>query len=87
QIQVGDNHPISQTTGNTNVSNTTRSSAEYVQTGVILDVEPRINPGGLVYMDIHQQVSSAHTNYTTNDANRNPRISTRSVATQVAAQS
>ncbi|WP_163019855.1 type II and III secretion system protein, partial [Pseudomonas viridiflava] len=50
-----------------------------------LDVVPRINPGGLVYMDIQQQVSDADTG--TTDLNGNPRISTRSVATQVAAQS
>ncbi|WP_122875673.1 type II secretion system secretin GspD, partial [Pseudomonas viridiflava] len=85
QIQVGDNIPISQTTVNTNASATTLSSVEYVQTGVILDVVPRINPGGLVYMDIQQQVSDADTGST--DLNGNPRISTRSVATQVAAQS
>jgi general secretion pathway protein D len=86
QIQVGDNIPISQTTVNTSLSDTTLSSVEYVQTGVILDVVPRINPGGLVYMDIQQQVSDADTSGTT-DTNGNPRISTRSVATQVAAQS
>ncbi|OUM05931.1 type II secretion system protein GspD [Pseudomonas syringae] len=85
QIQVGDNIPISQTTVNTNASATTLSSVEYVQTGVILDVVPRINPGGLVYMDIQQQVSDADNGLT--DTNGNPRISTRSVATQVAAQS
>ena len=86
QIQVGDNIPISQTTVNTSLSDTTLSSVEYVQTGVILDVVPRINPGGLVYMDIQQQVSDADSSGTT-DTNGNPRISTRSVATQVAAQS
>jgi general secretion pathway protein D len=86
QIQVGDNIPISQTTVNTNVSNTTLSSVEYVQTGVILDVVPRINPGGLVYMDIQQQVSDAD-NTAASDSNGNPRISTRSVSTQVAVQS
>ena len=86
QIQVGDNIPISQTTVNTSLSDTTLSSVEYVQTGVILDVVPRINPGGLVYMDIQQQVSDADSSGAT-DTNGNPRISTRSVATQVAAQS
>ena len=86
QIQVGDNIPISQTTVNTSLSDTTLSSVEYVQTGVILNVVPRINPGGLVYMDIQQQVSDADSSGTT-DTNGNPRISTRSVATQVAAQS
>lgn len=84
QIQVGDNIPISQTTVNTINTDTTLSSVEYIQTGVILDVVPRINPGGLVYLDIHQQVSDAGT--TTSD-DINPRISTRSIATQVAVQS
>lgn len=86
QIQVGDNIPISQTTVNTINSDTTLSSVEYVQTGVILDVVPRINPGGLVYMDIQQQVSNADTS-TITDTQANPSISTRSVSTQVAVQS
>jgi general secretion pathway protein D len=86
QIQVGDNIPISQTTVNTSNSDTTLSSVEYVQTGVILDVVPRINPGGLVYMDIQQQVSDADTT-STSETQSNPRISTRSVSTQVAVQS
>lgn len=87
QIQVGDNIPISQTTVNTGASDTTLSSVEYVQTGVILDVVPRINPGGLVYMDIQQQVSDAQDQASNNDTQNNPRISTRSVSTQVAVQS
>lgn len=84
QIQVGDNIPISQTTVNTINTDTTLSSVEYIQTGVILDVVPRINPGGLVYLDIRQQVSDAGA---TTSADVNPRISTRSIATQVAVQS
>ncbi|WP_411392830.1 type II secretion system secretin GspD [Pseudomonas sp. MPB23] len=87
QIQVGDNIPISQTTVNTGDADTTLSSVEYVQTGVILDVVPRINPGGLVYMDIQQQVSDAESQSSTSDTPVNPRISTRSVSTQVAVQS
>lgn len=86
QIQVGDNIPINQTTVNTTNSDTTLSSVEYVQTGVILDVVPRINPGGLVYMDIQQQVSDADTR-SISGTQTNPRISTRSVSTQVAVQS
>lgn len=87
QIQVGDNIPISQTTVNTGDADTTLSSVEYVQTGVILDVVPRINPGGLVYMDIQQQVSDAESQAGNSDTPVNPRISTRSVSTQVAVQS
>ncbi|NWL49601.1 type II secretion system protein GspD [Pseudomonas hunanensis] len=86
QIQVGDNIPISQTTVNTTNSDTTLSSVEYVQTGVILDVVPRINPGGLVYMDIQQQVSDADDSAVTT-TQPNPRISSRAVSTQVAVQS
>ncbi|HKS12954.1 MAG TPA: type II secretion system secretin GspD [Pseudomonas sp.] len=86
QIQVGDNIPISQTTVNTSTSDTTLSSVEYVQTGVILDVLPRINPGGLVYMDIQQQVSDADDSAVTT-TQPNPRISSRAVSTQVAVQS
>jgi general secretion pathway protein D len=86
QIQVGENIPINQTTVNTTISDTTLSSVEYVQTGVILDVVPRINPGGLVYMDIKQQVSNAdYSNVTATSTN--PAIAARSVATQVAVQS
>ncbi|AZF59067.1 type II secretion system secretin GspD [Pseudomonas sp. R11-23-07] len=87
QIQVGDNIPISQTTVNTGDADTTLSSVEYVQTGVILDVVPRINPGGLVYMDIQQQVSDAQSAGSDSETPVNPRISTRSVSTQVAVQS
>lgn len=86
QIQVGENIPINQTSVNTTTSDTTLSSVEYVQTGVILDVVPRINPGGLVYMDIKQQVSNAdYSNVTTTSTN--PSIAARSVSTQVAVQS
>ncbi|MGY2224943.1 type II secretion system secretin GspD [Pseudomonas gingeri] len=84
QIQVGNNIPINQTTINTGSTNLTTSTVQYVQTGVILDVVPRINPGGLVYLDIQQQVSDASN---TLDANGNPTISTRAVSTQVAVQS
>ncbi|NWD96118.1 type II and III secretion system protein, partial [Pseudomonas reactans] len=87
QIQVGDNIPINQTTVNTGDADTTLSSVEYVQTGVILDVVPRINPGGLVYMDIQQQVSDAESQSANSNTPVNPRISTRSVSTQVAVQS
>lgn len=86
QIQVGENIPISQTTVNTGASDTTLSSVEYVQTGVILDVVPRINPGGLVYMDIQQQVSDADDSAIT-PTQPNPRITSRAVSTQVAVQS
>lgn len=85
QIQVGDNIPITQTSINPSSTDlNVVSNVQYVQTGVILDVTPRINPGGLVYLDIEQQVSNASA---TVDAAGNPTISTRAIATQVAVQS
>lgn len=90
QIQVGNNIPISQTTINTGSSAIQTSSVQYVQTGVILNVVPRINQGGLVYMDIQQQVSDATTPTIAASATApvaNPTISTRAVSTQVAVQS
>lgn len=83
-IQVGDQIPITQTYVNTN-SNTdnTIGQVEYKDTGVILNVRPRVNPGGLVYLNINQVVSAPGTR----DANGNFPIQQREVATQVAVQS
>ncbi|MEO6801104.1 MAG: type II secretion system secretin GspD [Rhodanobacter sp.] len=85
-IQVGDNIPINQTTVNTGIGTAASYSAvQYLTTGVILKVRPRINPGGLVYMDVSQQVSQPDTSQPTN--NGNPAISQRELSTQVAVQS
>jgi len=48
-------------------------------------VQPRVNPGGLVYMNISQQVSQVDP--TVASVNGNPSISQRQLATQVAVQS
>ncbi len=87
-IQVGNQIPINQTSliglGGTASTDTTASSVTYIPTGVILDVQPRVNPGGLVYLNVHQQVSTAST---TTNSQGNPTIAQRDVATQVAVQS
>jgi general secretion pathway protein D len=86
-IQVGNQIPINQTSilgiGTTSSTEATASSVTYLPTGVILDVQPRVNPGGLVYLNVHQQVSSAGTA----NAQGNPTIAQRDVSTQVAVQS
>ena len=85
-IQSGDNIPVNQTTVNTGIgTNTDYSQVQYIQTGVILDVQPRVNPGGLVYLNIHQQVSTPGTPAA--GSNGNPPISQRDIATQVGVQS
>ncbi len=87
-IQSGDNIPINSTTVNPTIGTTSSySEAQYVQTGVILDVQPRVNPGGLVYLNIHQQVSNPVAGSATAATNGNPQISQRDIATQVGVQS
>jgi len=85
-IQVGDRIPINQTTISTGLGvSTGYSSVDYLDTGVILNVRPRINPGGLVYMDVSQQVSQRDASQPV--VNGNPAISQRQLSTQVAVQS
>ncbi len=66
-----------------NYTNTGIGQASYISTGISLDITPRVNPGGLVYMDVQQQDSIPGT-----AANgQNPPISQRNLSTQVAVQS
>ncbi|KAF1009120.1 MAG: Type II secretion system protein D [Luteibacter sp.] len=84
-IQVGDQIPITQTFVNTNANaGNTYGQVEYKDTGVILNVRPRVNPGGLVYMNVNQVVSSPGDKDATTG---NFPIQQREVATQVAVQS
>ena len=87
-IQVGNQVPVNQSyitpglgTGGSTIG--TLGQVQYLNTGVILKVVPRVNPGGLVYLDVSQEVS----NPTTKDQNGNYTISDRSMQTQVAVQS
>jgi len=72
------------TSNNTNQFQTGIGSTSYINTGVVLDVKPRVNPGGLVYMDIQQEVSTPGAAAT---AGGNPPINQRQLSTQVAVQS
>jgi general secretion pathway protein D len=83
QIQVGDQVPINQTSVNPGVGTAVYNQVNYLNTGVILNVQPRVNPGGLVYLNVQQQVSSP----TYPNGASNPTISQRSMGTQVAVQS
>jgi general secretion pathway protein D len=71
-------------TGSTGYTNTGIGQASYISTGVTLNITPRVNPGGLVYMDVQQEDSVPGTGTTTNP---NPPISQRNLSTQVAVQS
>jgi general secretion pathway protein D len=85
-ITVGTQVPVqssSISTGNNNVV----SSAQYVSTGITLTVTPRINPGGLVYMDIQQDVSRPGARDPDISVSGNPPINNKTVSSQVAVQS
>lgn len=99
QINVGTQIPIQQTfltgigvqnstTGNGSTNNNLSSSGfgtvQYLDTGVILQVKPRVNPGGLVYLEVSQEVSSPGTPAA---GNSNPPINKRTLDTQIAVQS
>lgn len=84
KIQVGDSVPT-QTGTTANATTGTTTSIQYLDTGVMLSVTPRINAGGLVNLDITQEVSTAAK--TTTSGLDSPTISKRSAKTQMTVQS
>jgi general secretion pathway protein D len=88
KINVGSSVPIqgqSTITGGTNAAAIT-TSVSYVDTGVVLSVRPHINAGGLVTLEISQEVSDVQDGVTTAGLN-SPTINKRSAQTTVAVQS
>ena len=61
------------------------SSVSYRETGVIMEVTPRVNSGGLVTLDIAQEVSDVDPNTTTTGIN-SPTFLQRTVRSRVAVQ-
>lgn len=85
-LQVGDQVPI-QTQSAQSVENANApviNAIEYRDTGVILKVTPRVNAGGLVMLDVAQEVSDISKR--TIAGISSPVISTRRVATTIAVQ-
>jgi general secretion pathway protein D len=83
QIKIGDR--ISVQTQSQTVTGTTGglvNSFQYLETGVLLAVTPRINSGGLVTLEVNQEVSSADPT-TITEANPNPNVNSRSAQTTV----
>ena len=88
-IKVGDRIPICQQTyvGTGTVGTTTNAvttTSSYIDTGVLLQVTPHINAGGLVTLEVQAEVSVAGTTANPCDA---PPINTRSVETLLAVPS
>ena len=89
-LNVGDKVPINTTTVNTGIGTGSYSSVQYIDTGVILKVRPRVTRDGTVFLDIVQEVSSASdvpANCNPQEQNCNPRISSKKLATEAAVQS
>jgi general secretion pathway protein D len=82
EIKVGDRISV-QTQAQTGVSTGTGvlNSFQYLETGILLAVTPRINSGGLVTLEVNQEVSAPSSTPTV--INPNPDISTRSAKTSV----
>jgi general secretion pathway protein D len=89
RINVGDQIPVVQTFYNpgfntgTSGSQYNSGSVQFRDTGVQLTVTPRVNPGGLVYMEVGQEVSKPGTQ----DATGNYTVSKREIETEIAVQS
>ena len=90
-LNVGERVPINTTTVNTGIGDgNTYSQVQYIDTGVILKVRPRVTRDGTVFMEIVQEVSSAESiprDCNPQSNNCNPRISTRKLSTEAAIQS
>lgn len=63
------------------------SSYQYLETGVLLAVTPRINSGGMVTLEVNQEVSDAVPGTGGTSTNPNPDVSTRNAKTSVAVAS
>ncbi|MEQ9044845.1 MAG: type II secretion system secretin GspD [Sneathiellaceae bacterium] len=84
RLQIGDQVPTATQSSTSNVSPgaPTVNSIEYRDTGVILDVVPRVNASGLVVMDIFEEVSQP--TGTTTSALQSPTIQQRRVTSSIA---
>ena len=84
RLQVGDQVPIATQSATSTLTDTaqTVNSIAYKDTGVILNVTPRVNAGGLVQIDVSEEVSQP-TSTSTSKLN-SPTISQRRVTSSVA---
>ena len=87
-IEVGQQVPISTGSAQSTVSGTAPivNSIDYRDTGVILKVTPRVNTGGLVLLDIAQEVSDVVAQSSAQSQIASPTFSQRKISTSVAVQ-
>lgn len=87
-LQVGNQVPIltQSSTSTVGENSPVINGIEYRDTGVILNVTPRVNSSGLVLLDIEQEVSDVLPARASGSGIDSPVISTRKVSTSVAVQ-
>ncbi len=87
RLQVGDQVPVvtQQAQSVTDEGTPLVNTVEQRDTGVILSVTPRVNAGGLVIMDIEQEISDVIE--TTTSGIDSPTIQTRKITSSIAVQS
>lgn len=83
-IQVGQQQPILSSTAAATGSNFITQSITYKDTGVLLSVTPSVNAGGLISMDISQQVTDVGAR---DEVTQQRSFQTRQIQTRVAVRS
>ncbi len=88
-LQVGDQVPVltQQATSTTTAGAPVVNSVNYIDTGIILNVLPRVNARGVVSLDIEQQISSVSNPGSSSNPNLTPTISQRRVRSNVSVPS
>jgi general secretion pathway protein D len=85
-LQIGDQVPVTTSNAQSLASSngTVVQNVQYMDTGVILKVTPQVNSGGLITLDINQEVSNVAPGSTTSTS---PPIQQRKINSSIAIQS
>jgi general secretion pathway protein D len=87
-FNVGTSIPINSVSFDPSTGSTgTYNSVQYLDTGTILKVRPRVTKDGMVFLDIVQEISSASDVPDNCEVNCNPRIEKRHLKTEAAVES
>jgi general secretion pathway protein D len=88
RLQVGNLVPYLTSSSQSTIANNAPivNSIDYRETGVIMDVVPRVNSGGLVTLDVSQEVSDIDTAATAASPIQSPTFLQRSVKSRVVVQ-
>jgi general secretion pathway protein D len=88
RLQVGDNVPYLTQSAQSTITNTADiiNSVSYQETGVILQVVPKVNSGGLVTLDISQEVSGVAPSGSSGSGIDSPTFSERKVRSHIVIQ-